>query len=224
MKPEIALGFILLQGTRAFAYDAASQCDTAAIMAAKMHGVPTQVMLAVARVETGRDTNGQVQPWPWAVNHAGDGHWFETREAAQDYALGVARSGDPNLDIGCFQLNLRWHGANFGSLEEMFDPESNAEYAARFLVENYQRKGNWVDAVAAYHSSTATNAKDYVARVESVLIQLGEEGQSAFAEPARPEQARPKNRFPLLQAGASGALASLVPQHSSGVPLFSAAP
>lgn len=49
--------------------------------------------------------------------------------------------GAGNLDIGCFQLNYRWHGAAFASLADMFDPDRNATYAADYLASHYQRTG-----------------------------------------------------------------------------------
>ncbi len=37
------------------------------------------------------------------------------------------------IDIGCMQINQHFHGADFRSLSEMFDPARNVEYAANFL-------------------------------------------------------------------------------------------
>ena len=228
MKSAISACCVLFGATQAVAYNQGASCDAAAMAAAKAHGVPAQVMLAITRVETGRNRNGGLQPWPWAVNQAGNSHWFETPEQAEDFVRSAVETGYSNIDIGCFQLNLHWHGEHFPSVQAMFDPQQNADYAARFLVENRNRKGNWVDAVAAYHSATPAKAAAYVEKVESVLTQLGEATPpglpSAFSEPPASQPLPRSNRFPLLQPGSSGTLASLMPFGPSVGPLFAATP
>ncbi|MEP5152150.1 MAG: hypothetical protein ABJQ89_03975, partial [Planktotalea sp.] len=46
-----------------------SDCYHAARLAAHETGVPHNVMLAITRVETGRAREGEIMPWPWAINH-----------------------------------------------------------------------------------------------------------------------------------------------------------
>ena len=50
------------------------------------------------------------------------------------------------------QINHRWHGAHFASLEAMFDPHLNVAYAARFLKELRAREASWTLAVARYNA------------------------------------------------------------------------
>lgn len=186
--------------------DDGSICDTAALHAAAAHSVPPQVMLAITRVETGRRQEGALQPWPWAVNLDGQSHFLPDRDQAIDLVNRALSRGDaPQIDIGCFQINLRWHGAAFSSVAAMFDPAANAAHAAGFLVSLHDETGNWVDAVAAYHSRDPTRAAAYVARVETAILALD------LARPlGAPPEPRP-NRFPLLQPGTGGSTASLVP-------------
>ena len=42
------------------------------------------------------------------------------------------------------QINYRWHGHAFPSLEAMFDPEWTATYAAQFLRTLYEERGELV--------------------------------------------------------------------------------
>ena len=63
-------------------------------------------------------------------------------------------AGRRSFDVGCFQINYHWHGHNFPSLEAMFDPDTGADYAARFLQSLYAERGNWSAAAGAYHSQT----------------------------------------------------------------------
>lgn len=228
MKPAIVFCAVLLRATQALAYDHDTSCDAAALAAAETHGVPPQVMLAITRVETGRQRQGDLQPWPWAVNQAGSSYWFDTSQEAEAFVRATIEAGQSSIDIGCFQLNLRWHGEHFASLQAMFDPQQNADYAARYLVQNHSRTGNWVDAVATYHSATPAYAEAYIEKVETVLAQLNA-GARAFrsvnGSGLETDAPAPReNRFPLLLPGTSGALASLVPTGRSAAPLVAATP
>ncbi|WP_241427628.1 transglycosylase SLT domain-containing protein [Fertoeibacter niger] len=163
-------------------------------------------MQAITLTETGRGEHGRLVPWPWSVNVGGESHWLASRDEAIDLVANVLAEGRSNVDVGCFQLNYRWHGAAFAALSDMFDPAQNADYAADFLKRLHAQTGDWTDAVGAYHSSTPENAERYLARYATVL---------ATFDPSLPQMAIPSaraNGFPLLMAGAMGLGASLVPR------------
>ncbi len=140
----------------------ASICDAAAQRASAKTGVPVDVMLTITRLETGRGS--KADPWPWTVNHAGNGSWFNTEDDARSYVFSKVKRGVSNIDIGCFQINYRWHAEGFRSLDDMFDPDLNALYAAEFLTRLYGEFGNWTDAAGAYHSRTPEFANRYLSR------------------------------------------------------------
>lgn len=150
----------------------AQLCDDAARSAARDSEVPLAILRAITRVETGRQGRDGLVPWPWAVNMAGRGHWFESEAEAWRFVYDAFRDGQRDFDVGCFQINYRWHGAHFPSIEAMFDPFANARYAARFLTELYAETGSWDDAVRAYHSRTPDLADLYAARFEDVLAAM----------------------------------------------------
>jgi len=221
MKIALAIAIVLGQGTCVLAADTSQICDTAALQAARSHGIPAQIMLAVTRVETGRNHAGRLSPWPWTLNNAGKAAWFDTPIDALDHAYSLIDAGQTNIDIGCFQLNLYWHGKGFASLEDMLDPQHNADYAAKFLLEKYNVKGNWVDAVAAYHSENFGNASNYVTKVEDILLTMQSQTQT---DPLPQTGHKRQSSFPLLLPGTNGALASLVPLHENQArPLFTVA-
>lgn len=195
----------------------ADLCDRAAERAARGSGVPPAVLLALTRTETGRDG----QPWPWAVNQGGKGHWFDTRAAAEAYVAEQLALGIENLDIGCFQLNYRWHGGAFPSLQAMFDPDGNAAYAAEYLAAHHARTGDWVAAAGAYHSATAVHAEKYKRRFAAVLDGLAPLRLAAL-DAAGPGPVARVNRYPLL-AGGQGQGGSLVPRGSGGGALIGGA-
>ncbi|GAB4390237.1 lytic transglycosylase domain-containing protein [Albidovulum sp.] len=224
----------LPSGTRAAA--APEQvCDAAAHVAAAGSGVPAAVLMAITRTETGRGRRGRLEPWPWTVNMEGRGIWFDDLAAARAYVLKAHERGARSFDIGCFQINYRWHGEAFRSIDEMFDPVVNARYAARFLRQLYAETGSWAKAAGAFHSRTPGYAQKYQARFERILASLdGAEAvrlpvpvaapaAEAPAAPAAPAADR-ANRFPLLLAGAPRGLGSLVPVEADPGPgLFAAA-
>lgn len=147
-------------------------CDQAAIRAAHSEGVPENVLLAITRVETGRRRRGILEPWPWTVNLEGAGFWFDNREAARSFALSKIDDGARSFDIGCFQINHKWHGREFHSINEMFDPDQNARYAARFLTRLRREFGSWSEAVGAYHSRTPRYANAYRSRFDVIYASL----------------------------------------------------
>lgn len=196
---------------------AAALCDRAAERAAAATGVPVEVLLALTRTETGRAEGGTLTPWPWAVNHAGQGHWFDSAAEAQAWVQDRIDAGETNMDIGCFQLNLRWHAAAFPALDTMFDPEANARYAAEYLMQKYRDTGDWAAAAGAYHSATEAHADRYIARFSAVLAGLSPL-QVAALDPAPVPRV---NGFPLLMAGAGrGQGGSIVPQTGGGSALI----
>jgi hypothetical protein len=195
--------------------DPADLCLEAAEDASRVSGVPLPVLLAVSLVETGR--NGR--PWPWTVNLGGDGQWLGSAAAAEALAADALAAGRTNIDLGCFQLNHRWHGAAFATLADMLDPRQNARYAADFLLRHYAETQDWAAAAAAYHSATPEHAERYRARFETVLAALDAAGD----QPLRVEIESPRdNRFPLLVAGRFGTNGSLVPQGAGGARLIGA--
>lgn len=178
-------------------------CDRAAEGAAKSSGVPVDVLKAITRVEAGRSTEAGFSGWPWTVNQAGDGSFFDSKAAAMDHVQRVIDRGETNIDIGCFQINIRWHSKAFASLEHMFDPDENAIYAASFLQRLHDESGSWEAAIGAYHSRRDEAAEGYLAKVVQVMDDL-----PLTHSGAAPEQ-RSGGIYPLF-GGGGGALGSLV--------------
>lgn len=195
--------------------DPAGLCLDAARYAASRTGVPYDVLLAITTVETGRNN----QPWPWTVNFGGDGHWFDSSAEAEASVADAIYQGVTNVDLGCFQLNYRWHSDGFPSIADMLDPDQNAAYAAEFLAEHYAQTGDWALAAAAYHSATPEYATVYKAKFEAAYAGLANEMRDATLAT---DDVAHENRFPLLLAGASGTRGSLVPASSGGIRLIGA--
>jgi hypothetical protein len=201
--------------------DETRACDNAAQTAALKYGVPPEIMLSIVRVESGRG-EGKM-PWPWTINSDGKSYWFETRQAAIEFADEKLATGSNNFDIGCFQINLRWHPDAFVSLEDALDPSANADYAAQFLTSLFQTEGDWKSAVAAYHSRSAALAKTYIAQIEAAYTNHILPSDKDV-EPSTSKPVVPQNHFPLLQPGEASGFGSLVPRLNSGGALLAGGP
>ena len=131
--------------------------------------LPIHLLSSISRVEAGRKlSSGEVKGWPWSINHAGKGLYFETKKGALKYLKNAVSNGSKNIDVGCMQLNYRWHKGAFSSLEEMFDPEKNIQYAAKFVKELYGRHQNWEDVIKHYHSNKKKFNVPYYQKVSKV--------------------------------------------------------
>lgn len=211
--PLLILWMMLLvpPGVRA-AVEADSACLTAARQAAAGSVVPEALLRAITLVETGRQPGRA--PWPWTVHSGGGGHWFPSKAEAVEFARQEIAAGRDRLDIGCFQMNLYWHGDRFASLEVMMDPLTNAQAAARFLEELHAETGSWTEAAAAYHSRDPTLARSYLERIAALTgradAPVADHAVSDGGK-AAPSLTPRFNRYPLLAAGGRGQGASLVP-------------
>ncbi len=68
-----------------------------------------------------------------------------------------------SVDVGMMQINWKFHGRHFESLEELFDPKVNILYAAKYLRKLIWRHGKIEQAVAFYHSNTHHFQSKYLA-------------------------------------------------------------
>ncbi|MCV2863131.1 transglycosylase SLT domain-containing protein [Defluviimonas sp. WL0075] len=224
----VGLLALLWAGPAASAPDPSSLCDRAAEAAARETGVPVSVLYAVSRAETGRRRQGTLAPWPWTVNMEGAGRWFDTVAEARTYVEQRREAGARSFDIGCFQINHLWHGKAFASVEEMFEPGSNARYAATFLKSLFAETGSWTEAAGAYHSRTPALAGRYAERFarihDTILAGAPTEAAPAGDDPDAPPVRA--NLFPLLLAGSTRGRGSLVPMpvDAAPIPLFAANP
>lgn len=197
--------------------DYSRQCLEAIHRASQVSGVPRDILLAVAMTESGRQGVNGPEPWPWALNQAGDSKWFGSREQALQWLNTVIARGVTNIDIGCFQLNWRWHGEAFASPDAMIDPQKNADYAAGFLSDLMQQTGSWEKAVAAYHSFTPELAERYMKRFRPIHAAVqGQPFDSVLLAADTPRE----NNYPLLQMGNVLSPGSLVTVSGSARPLF----
>ena len=153
----------------------AQTCATATRAAEINHGLPDGLMTAIASVESGQyDPVLQVNiAWPWTINAEGSGAQFDSKGEAIAQVRALLDTGMESIDVGCMQVNLRWHPDAFASLEDAFDPALNADYAARLLISLFNQHGNWPAAIGHYHSGTDWRQANYQGKVAEAWAALG---------------------------------------------------
>ena len=155
-------------------------CEHEVSLAAQRYQIPLAVFYAVGLNETG--AHGRLQPFSMNI----DGRPVASAslpEALARFQRAKAQ-GARMIDIGCMQINHHYHGARFASLEAMFDPARNVDYAARFLRELKGRERTWTMAVARYNAGPDNDPaqKRYVC---GVLTRMVASGFGAWTDSAR---------------------------------------
>jgi Transglycosylase SLT domain len=149
----------------------------------KAHRIPKGLLQAIGLTESGRVLKrGQTTVWPWTVNAAGEGHYFESKADAIAFVEGKLADGVESIDVGCMQINLKHHPDAFASLEDAFDPATNAAYGADFLSSLHGQLNGWLAAARRYHSATPEKGEAYSERVLANWSGPAKEKELAAAE------------------------------------------
>ena len=178
------MSLALSAGTACVAAPAELSCDIAAAKAESDWNLPAGILSAVGSVESGRAGLAGTAPWPWTINAAGHGTYHETKEDAVAAVLTIMARGFPYIDVGCFQVDLAYHAGVFRSLDEAFDPDHNAQAAARILLTHRVNSADWGTAVARYHSATPELGSAYLERVRRALPNAKLRAMTAQDDPA----------------------------------------
>jgi len=147
------------------AYDAADNlCYDQTSLQEQTSDVPLHILTAISLVESGRwDERRQARiAWPWTVTSGPDGRFFRTKVEAIAHVRALQARGVTNIDVGCMQINLRYHGDAFPTLDKAFEPQANVAYAVDFLTRLHAETGSWTRAVSRYHSATPHFAERYM--------------------------------------------------------------
>lgn len=157
----VGLGFFLSVGCQQV--KAEGVCRQLISTIAQEVGVPERLLTAMARVESGHQC--------YAVNNSGQSLTFKTMQEAKDYVQEQIQQGNENIDLGCLQVNWRYHQQHFTSPTQLLHPYNNIRYAALFLKQLYHTLGSWSKAVGAYHSRTLEKGQGYMVKVAAAIHQ-----------------------------------------------------
>ncbi len=142
--------------------------------AEREHGIPAGLLSSIALAESGRwrDEHAATIAWPWTVMAEGRGRYFPSREDAVAEVEALAAKGVENIDVGCMQVNMFYHGDAFASLDAALDPARNVAYAAGYLMQLKASHGSWVQAVGHYHSANKEYNRPYMLRVFTYWVEV----------------------------------------------------
>ena len=144
------------------------------------------LLQSITRVEAGRKTvTGEFMPWAWTLNDAGEGLFFDSARPPCAISRRQCRARH-SVDVGCMQVNTKWHMEGFHNLSDMLDPVQNADYAAGFLLDLHEAHQSWDDAVKHYHSSEPGKNVAYHGRVLAELERFLADNDDAKAIAALP--------------------------------------
>lgn len=139
------------------------------------HGIPAELFYAIALAESGKTvaSTSRRRPWPWTLNIAGEGQYFNSRWEAWRALDESLRAGQDSVDIGLMQVNWRFHQAKLGSSWLALEPYHNLAVGADILKDCYQKRRDWWASVGCYHApSDKPRAKRYRARVVALWHEL----------------------------------------------------
>ncbi len=160
-------------------------CSGAVQAAERAAAIPRHLLTAISQAESGR-WNGEKQAniaWPWTVTAHGKGQFFASKEEAIAETEILLTQGVHNIDVGCMQINLKYHADAFETLSKAFDPTANAAYGAKYLRAMHKQTKDWRKAAAHYHSTTPAQAERYKTKVMRLWAQAGDEQLAPASEP-----------------------------------------
>lgn len=198
----------------------ADLCDQSIEQVADSSIVPREVIYKIARLESGRHIDGRQVSWPWSINNGGKGYFLKDKATALSTLAKLRAKGKTNIDVGCMQLNFRWHAGSFESLEQMMEPFDNVRYAVGYLEQLYKETGSWKKTVKFYHSRNVKFNTKYYAK----YMRMKPPSSSQILATSVPSQAMPfiqnSNALQgssLFWTGSTGAL--IVSGNSDASPL-----
>lgn len=135
------------------------------------------LLSTISLVETGRynpDHPLGVNPWPWTVASSKGSTYHKNKKEALADIKNLQAQGIKSIDVGCMQINLKFHGDAFANVEEALEPAKNTAYAASYLKRLYGSTGSWGKAATAYHSGSPDKALKYEEKLISAWRRLNQ--------------------------------------------------
>ena len=177
------IAFTLLLFKSSIAKSQKSHCEVIIKKIESLTDIPTGLLLGIGKAESGRIKNDEIVIWPWTINHAGKSLFFDNKNQMKKYISKHVKEGDNNLDVGCMQINLKWHKHNFKDIKDMIAIEPNVSYAASFLIQLKSKYGTWEKAIKHYHSSDPVKNKPYLNKVVNFWKQKDKKIVQAIKKP-----------------------------------------
>lgn len=124
------------------------------------YGMPRGLMSAIVKHESlGR---------PNTLNVDGKALYFSSAAEAARAIQEMAKTSY-EIDVGCSQITIRWHGQAFRDIGALLDARANISYAAWHLAALKDRFGSWQKATERYHSFQSERGRSYACKVMHVM-------------------------------------------------------
>ena len=132
----------------------------------KKFNLPNNLLTSISLVESGiKKEKKSFSSWPWTLNVEGKSIYFDAKEDVINY---LEKNKDKkSIDVGCMQINTKYHMSNFSNFAQMIEPKENVKYAAIFLSKLFKRHKSWNEAISRYHSSNPHKQEKYLKKVYS---------------------------------------------------------
>ena len=140
-------------------------CEEAIQTVEKKYNIPYKLLSAISLTETGRTIDGNFVSWPWSFNVSGKTVLFENEDNARKFLKEKIKKNLNNIDIGCMQINYKYHNKRFKNLDDILNPLSNVDWAAKYLKSLFSKYKSWNTAISRYHSSNPKRMKNYLKKV-----------------------------------------------------------
>ena len=128
--------------------------------------IPKGLLKAIGLTESGRYIKkSQLVVWPWTINVNKKSLFFDNKKQMLNFLMHEIKKGNYNLDVGCMQINLKWHGKYFKKISDSIDPKINISYATSFLFKLKSDFNTWTEAIKRYHSSKPSKNIKYHKKV-----------------------------------------------------------
>jgi len=146
----------------------AASCTEHVLEAEQELDIPRGLLLSIALVESGQDGS----PQPFAMNLDGKTVYSDSASEARSHLLDKQGRVRQNATVGCMQLSVQHHRANFRPVERILDPSANVWYAARYLKRLRADSGSWSVAVARYNGGSRSQQREYTCKIYQHLESL----------------------------------------------------
>lgn len=168
----LSAGMLLTVSSSAFAVidseiNESRKCSAHFSYFEKKYDIPKDTLYSISLQET-QKKHGKLNiqiVWPWSVNVEGTGYHFNSKDEAIKFTRQKQAEGITSIDVGCMQINLKYHPDVFASLEQAFSPRRNIAYGAKHLREKYEASKNWRVAIGHYHSYNKSKSHKYYKNV-----------------------------------------------------------
>ncbi|WP_342632808.1 lytic transglycosylase domain-containing protein [Marinobacter alkaliphilus] len=146
---------------------------------ANLHGVPIELLYAVALQESRLLSRGLARPDPYVIRDGATIYRPKTFHEAREILSELLVEGRVDerlrqIDVGMLQINLYWHKHRIEEFDELLIPAINIAIGSEILSEALNSSASSIEIqVGRYHSWTPDLARNYGKSVIGMACGIG---------------------------------------------------